>query len=449
MASLNTIINVNILVSATSPSSANFGIPMVAAYHTHYASLIRYYSSLAGMVSDGFAVTEPAYLAAAEILDQNPTVTQFAIGRRALPYTQILHLVCSSTSTLDAYTFAIVGSLGVTTLVSVPSTGVAATDATSIAAAINAITPAHVGTASTTSATVIITQAVGKLSSIANWMTVGALGAPILALSDVTADPGIETDLAAIYAVDQGWYGLALDSNSLAEIESACAWTEANGPHVFCWNNSDAADIASGASVFTALKTLDYERDMGQFNGSSLLSYGGAAILGVILPQTPGSYTAAFKQEIGVPADPASVLTSNAVTNLTAANGNYYTIFKNVPSLISGITPSGTFLDTTIFIDWLKDAVQTAFYAQLVANAKIAYTDLGVGILVNALKGVLGQGVQNGGLAGTPAPTVSAPLVATIPLANVAARNVPNISFTATLAGAIQSVTINGTVVLP
>ena len=52
---------------------------MIAAYHTHWADLIRYYSDLAGMESDGFAVTEPAYLAASAVMDQNPTVTQFAM----------------------------------------------------------------------------------------------------------------------------------------------------------------------------------------------------------------------------------------------------------------------------------------------------------------------------------------------------------------------------------
>ena len=117
--------------------------------------------------------------------------------------------------------------------------------------------------------------------------------------------------------------------------------------------------------------------------------------------------------------------------------------------LISGVTPSGEFLDTTIFIDWLKDAIQTACFTLLANNLKIAYTDLGVATVVNAIKGVLGQGVQNQGLAATPAPTVSAPSVASISLANVAKRNVPNITFTATLAGAIQGLQISGSVVLP
>jgi hypothetical protein len=336
--------------------------------------------------------------------------------------------------------------------ISVPSTGVAATDAASIATALGSpIT--NIGTPTSSSATVVLTQgaASGHLIGIANWATIGAGGAPILAFADVTTNPsgGIQGDLAAIYNVDQGWYGIALDSNSAAEIEAAAAWSQSNGFHVLSVNNSDAVCLGSGASVMTALAADKYSRTIIQFNGSTNQSYGGAALLGVILPQTPGSYTAAFKTEVGVPTDPSSILTGTAVTNLTAANGNYYTQFKGIAVLIQGITPGGGFIDTTIFIDWLQDAIQTAVFTLLTNNPKIAYTNDGVGQVVNVVKGVLKQGILNGGLAQLPAPTVTAPLVSNVAISNVAARNLPNVAFTATLAGAIQSMSINGTVVLP
>jgi hypothetical protein len=446
--SLNSLVNVSIIVAGTAPSAANFGVPAVFAYHTHYPDLIRYYSSLAGMVSDGFTVTDPAYQAASAILAQNPTVTSFAICRRALAMTQTLKLTLSSVSATDKYVFTVIGSDGVSHLISMNSTGVIATDAASLATALG--TPiTNIGTVTHDTTSVTITQAAGKLTNLLGWAGIGSAGAPILALADNTADPGIATDLAAVYNIDQGWYGVTLDSNSKAEILAAAAWCEANGPHVFCSNNSDAADENAGTNVFASLIALKYARTMVQFNGSELLSYGGAAILGEILPQTPGSYTPAYKTLVGVPADPSSILTGTVVTNLTNNNGNYYTTFKGISVLIPGITPSGEFLDTTIFIDWLKDAIQTAIFTLLTNNPKIAYTDLGVAQVVNVIKGVLKQGILNGGLAASPAPTVSAPLVADVALSSVAARNLPNVTFTATLAGAIQSLAISGSVVLP
>jgi hypothetical protein len=532
--SLNDLINVQISVAGTAPSAANFGVPMIAAYHTHYSSLIRYYSSLAGLVGDGFKVTDPAYLAAEEILDQIPNVTQFAVGRRQLAPTQTVNLTLLSASTLDIYAFTITDPNGHVHTVTVPSSGVPTTDAATLAALFplgpvvasssntgNLLftasgTPTVVGvltvsittagaegtakfswtlgslgatgvTTSTsnvlagtgltldfTTGTAVVgdsytvqsnpgtgtvthsagvvtwTQTAGLLNNFASWGLPGAAGAPIITLHDSTADPGIATDLAAIYAVDQGWYGGILDSNSPAEVTAAASWFESNGMHVFCWNTSEAT-VASGAvgSLFLTLQADSFARDMGQFNGSELLSYGGAAILGVILPKTPGSYTAAYKTEVGVPADPTSVLTENVQNNIVNANGNYYTTYKGVPVLISGITPSGEYLDTTIGIDWLTDTIRTAFFTALTNNPKIPYTDPGVAILVNILYGILKQAISNGLLAGSPAPVVTAPPVATIALSSVAKRNYPGMAFTATLAGAIQGLTLNGSVVLP
>ena len=535
--SLDQLVSVDISVSATAPSAANFGVPMIAAFHNYWPQLLRYYSDLAGLVSDGFPVTHPAYLAASEVMDQNPTVTQFAIGRRAVGTTQVIHLLQSSASALDTYAFNVTGWDGVVHDITQASTGVAATDTTSIknqfvapttmlgasntgnlvctagvaatgvsglltvtittlgaegtavfkwslgsqsasgvttgtanslgttgvtldfvsgatSAAVgdvytwNIIT--NVGTVSSSSATLTFTSSTaGELINIDTWGLPGHAGAPIIALTDASTDPGIAADLAAIYGYNQGWYGVALDSNSAAEIEAAAAWVEANGPHVMCANTSDAAAIGSGASVFTVLQADSYARTLAVFNGSKLLSYAGAALLGKILPLTPGSYTPAYKTLVGVPSDPSSILTGSAVTNITNANGNYYTTFKSIAVLISGITPSGEFLDTTIFIDWLRDAIQTAEFTLLTNNLKIAYTDGGVAQAVNVLKGVLGQGTQVGGLAASPAPTVSAPTVASIALANVAKRNLPNLTFAATLAGAIQSMDIVGSVSLP
>ena len=58
----------------------------------------------------------------------------------------------------------------------------------------------------------------------------------------------------------------------------------------------------------------------------------------------------------------------------------------------------------------------------------------------------LQAGVGVGGLSATPAPFVSVPLVASLSVATVSTRNLPKVSFSATLAGAINSVTITGVV---
>ena len=96
----------------------------------------------------------------------------------------------------------------------------------------------------------------------------------------------------------------------------------------------------------------------------------------------------------------------------------------------------------------LQQRIETNF-KNLTQNAKIGMTDPGVAKVVSTVKGSLNNGILAEGLAAFPAPTVSAPLVAAISQANLAGRNLPNLTFTATLAGAIQSTQINGSIVLP
>ncbi len=447
--SLADLVSVSISVSSVAPALQNFGTPLVVSYHTRFPDLVRYYSSLTGMTGDGFVVTDLAYREASAIFAQSPHPSKVGIGRRALPGTQVVTLLCSSTSSQDTYKFTIVGSDGVAHAISVASTGVPATDGASIATAITALS--NVGTAAgTTTVTVTQSAASGKLNDFQNWGLPGASGAPILTLTNTTTDPGIATDLAALLKYDNtNWYAFSLDSNSKAEVAAAATWAESNG-RIQSFDNSDNVCITSATTdIFSTQKTAATMRSTGLFNGSQLLSYAGAALLGVILPLTPGSYTAAYKTLATVPADPSSVLTETAITNLTGKNGNYYTSLAGLNETFQGNTGSGQFIDIQIFIDWLTNAIQIAVFSLLTSNSKVPFTDGGVALVKNAILGVLKQGIQNGGLAGSPAPTVSAPLVANVSLSQVAARQLPAVTFNATLAGAIHTTTITGTVVLP
>ena len=74
-------VTVNITATGTSPSRKNFGTPLVLAYHTHFTDKVRIYTSLSGMITDGFSTTEPGYLLAQACFQQNPTVPESSVGR--------------------------------------------------------------------------------------------------------------------------------------------------------------------------------------------------------------------------------------------------------------------------------------------------------------------------------------------------------------------------------
>lgn len=385
------------------------------------------------MVSDGFAVTSGAYLSAAAIFSNNPTVTTVKIGRRALAFTQISKLTCLSAVTGDVYSFKVGSS---TISYTVPGASTTSTVATALAALITTAAPAGMASCAAAVAVITITATAGALVDI-------TFDNAHTTFQDFTTDPGIATDLSAILAADANWYGLLLDSEGDAEVTAAAAWTESN-KKLFVFNSSDS-NIATSAvnDLFSTLKTSSYARTVPLFSGTQLLACGAASWLAGRLTPAPGADTWAFKTLPGIPAD---TLTDSQVSFVEGKNGNVYTTLAGVPLTRFGTASSGYFADVTRFVDWLTATLQTSIIGILANNAKIPYTDKGVQVVVSTVKGVLQQGVDAGGLASTPAPIVTAPLVANVSSANKMSRLLPNVSFSGTLAGAIHTVQITGTV---
>lgn len=427
------VVNIAISVSGAGPTRQGFGEPLIAAFHTKYSDRVREYGSLAGMVADGFAVTDPAYLAASVVFSQQPAPPFVKVGRRALAYTQVINLTCTSVTALDTYTIKLRTPGGSWQTVTTPSTGVPATDVATLntlvtALAISGLTATHATTVLT------LTMASGKLLDVQSDLA-------HMTLADATTDPGIATDLAAILAADSNWYGLLLDSNSPAEILAAAAWTEANNK----LGGFQAADSAIGTSatgdVASMMKTNGYARCYGFWSPTVLLSYVAAGIMGRMLPTDPGSENWAFKSIAAVPAD---VLTDNAIHYVEGKNWSVYTPLAGLNLTQFGRQPSGQWIDITRGTDWIRSSMQTQILGLLANNSKIPFTDAGIDTIRATMIGVLTEGVNIGFLSSNPAPFVSLPTASAVDPINKAARNLPNVSFTAKLAGAVNSLSITG-----
>ncbi len=442
---LSDLVVVNVTSTSVNPTRPGFGTPLVAAYHTHYGDRIRYYTGLAGMVSDGFSVHEPAYLAAQAIFSQNPCPPQVAVGRRANAPLQVLNLACQDSTAGDVYNFTLTGSDGTAHALTytVLSSATTTTVATAIAALITAFSiPGCTVTHNTN--TITLTQTAGNLVDIKGYLVAQ------LQLSDTTADPGLAADLAAIYAADPvGWYGLCLDSNSATEIEAAAAWVEANGK-IFAANNSDYANCTSATNdVFSTLKTSAYAKTYVQQCNKQLLSYGGAAMLGNVLPDNPGTDTWAYKTLVGVPADDEVSVTPTMQGYLTAKSGNWYKTVANVNISFPGQAPGSQFMDIARFLDWFRLNLQIDVFALLASLRKVPYTDVGIDMVTNVITNriKIGGSAAYGGFDLTRGYTVTAPTIAQTLPTDRSSRNLPNVSFTAYLSGAIQTVkNISGTV---
>lgn len=432
------VINVQISVSGAGPTAKGFGEPLAAVYHTNYTDRVREYSGLQGVSAD-FAVTHPAYLIAQSVFSQIPCPPFMKIGRRALPFTQVLNLTCLSTSATDTYVFSLRTPGGSWHNLSIASTGVPATDVATINTAVTALALSHVVATHTTSPNVLIlTQTAGYLVDV-QFDTVH------MSFADVTSDPGIATDLVAIEAADPNWYGLLLDSQSSAEVQAAAAWVEAND-YLCCYNNSDTVMATSGNTTNVAyeLKTSAYERTEGLFAGTQLLCYSAAAWMGRLFPTTPGSENWAFKTLAGVPADN---LTTSQIHAVEGFNASVYTPLAGLNLTQFGKTPGGEWIDIVRGTDALVNDLQVSVLAAQANSLKIPFTDAGIDVYRSIILGSLARFIGYGFLSSSPAPTVSLPTAASVTSVNKAARNLPNVSFSATMAGAINSTTINGTLV--
>lgn len=452
-------VQVTVSVSGSAnPSRQGFGTPLVAAYHTHWTDRVHVYpaaAALATMVTEGFATTEAAYKAIAKIVSQDPCPAQVAVGRRALKMSQTLTITYTDATAGDTVAFTIVGSDGTPHVVSITTSGTPATDAAAAVAIITAIS-GHAtifGTVSATGAVITCSRTDGLLTDLQAW-------AASLTIADTTTDPGIATDLAAIRAANNAaWYGLALDSNSAAEIEAAAAWAEATGVggKFLAWNNSDSTCVTSSTSdVFSTLKGLSYQRDIGFYSGKQLLSYTGAAMLGELLPFNPGQAAWGYKTPVGVtPDDDVSLTETEALilNTMSVSNpgpggkrGNYFKVTSDEGFTFPGCTPGGEWADITIFVDWLQTNMQADVLALLLNAPKLPFTDFGIGLIANAIRNRIKIGASSafGGIDGSQPITVNVPTASTVDATDRGNRNLPNVTFGAALTGAILTVGIQG-----
>lgn len=79
------IVNVSVYLTPTTPVGQEFDLGLIVGQSTVIAGTtadrVRVYSSLAGMITDGFTDTDPEYLAAQLYFSQSPKPAQVAIGR--------------------------------------------------------------------------------------------------------------------------------------------------------------------------------------------------------------------------------------------------------------------------------------------------------------------------------------------------------------------------------
>jgi hypothetical protein len=436
--SLDTLVQVTITKQNSQLNRTTFSVPLIAGYHSNFATLTKLYSAVSGlkdMVTDGFATTDPTYKAAAALLAQNPQITTFKIGKRTLPYTQVWKVIVKTAANSTKYTITLDGQAAEFTS---DATATKPEITAGLKLALDALALAVTVTDDLADTLTITADVAGAFHSV-------SVNDPIdgrqMWVENTTPDPGIATDLAAIQAFDPDWYGLLLDSNSPAEVLAAAAWVETQvklfGATV---SDTEILDSATTTDVMSTAKASAYARTYLSYHDDEI-SYLAAGQMGERFPKNPGAGTWHGKTIAGVT---AIALSAAEQAQITAKKGNYYTPISGRNVLINGWTPSGEYIDITRGVDWHRITIQEDAFLAIVAAEKVPYTDDGATVIEGVIRKNQRLAIERDVLAASPEPTVTVPLVASQSVADRGNRYFPDIRFGGTVSGAIHTVKIDG-----
>lgn len=438
MATLDDIVSVNIALQSTGVSQGNFGTPMIVAPLVSFSERVRTYTGYADAVADGLP---PIVLTAInDCFSQSPKPTRLKVGRRDV-LTAIITVATVANSTTYSFTVG-ADEYSFTSDVSATATEIV----TGLAAAVLADTNE-----------IITATVVGDTLSIA-WISASvidgiALGAGLAwgTISPLSAGTPVADDLTAILAADNDWYGLVMVERVKATQLAAAAWTEAT-EKLFITATSEAGALlqATTDDLISQLQDGNYYRTAILFHTNAATEFPDAAWAGRVFTIAPGGETWALKQLASIT---ANTLTATQKGVVEAKGGNTFEFYQTSLAMTApGKVASGEWIDVIRFRDWLKDQVQTNMVTMMVNRDKIPYTDGGIQLCVNNLRGTLQAGQNAGGIApdeldangaSVPGFVITYPLAADVST-NVKATRVLTLGFTARLAGAIHAATVTG-----
>jgi hypothetical protein len=439
--SLSDVVRVTISRETTTPTQTGFGTPLVMAYHTKFPERVREYESVDDMLTDGFAATDPAVLAVQALFSQSPHPTSALVGREIYTQKKKIRITPVSANLKASYDYTVEINGREATFTTDTNPTVAEITA-GLKAAIDALVEPVVTTDGTTYLDI-------EDSVIGGQFRLYVQERQILRQENTTPDGtpnGIVADLAAVRNENDDWYAVVLTNNSGPVILAAAAYLEAlvrvmlvSSADDDIYNSVVTTDIASD------LQTAGYVRTMLMFHPKVCLQYPCAAWVGGGLPYNPGSITYYLKTLAGV--DYTS-LTATEKAAIKAKDCNYYTRISGVNVTQIGITPGHEWFDVINGIDWTQVRMQEKIFGALASSKKVPFTDRGIGVVENQVRGVLNQGAANEVYTDDPAPTVVVPLAKNVSAADKAARTLTGVTFRATLAGAIHEADVVGTVSL-
>lgn len=435
---IDQIVQVNITRTSAVATLPGFGVPGIIAQFatsTAFPGRHKYYASTAEMTAD--SLPSSILAAGSKVFAQSPKVPRLMVGRLdSGDASMAAGLDAIRGAQDDWYAFTVVGHRAIKFVLSddMVSGNVLTSTINGISIAPITWVTSHAATMAAWE-TAIESALAGSTATVSGReMTVTLLGTD-LNIGTFRIDGGSTVPTAGItYHLDA------------TKTKAIMAWAETM-KKIFIFSDSDpatyAADTANAGTACLAeyAKLNSYERTAVVFHALGA-EYIAAAWMGKELPYDPGSRTWALKNLAGVTPDTLTISQDGLVRG---KNANTYTTTAGFTHTYAGTcAKSSTYIDDIRGLDWFQSTSQVSQLNLLGTSGKIPMTDPGIQLVVNALKGDLSLAEQRGVFA--PGWEVTFPAASAISAEDRAARRLTGITFSATLAGAVHSIIINGSV---
>lgn len=434
MASINTIVTITITKGTQAVAVQSFGVATIFGPSARFMEPIKYYGSTfaTDMIADGFLVSDPEYIFATTLMSQTPRPVQFGVSHYTVSVAQVDTFGINTLTTGHPYVLTLNGT--VLTYTALGGDTQQAILGQLLTQAL-AISPAVVsGSVSGSGSGALLT-----LTSTVSGQAVAytAIDADLTHVA-LTPNHSIVSDIQTCQASDDTWYGVLVTSHLSGDIEQVAAYIQTQ-LKVYGTSSADANILTTSTTdLASVLKGKAYTRTFLEYHATPADGIE-AGWIGRMFPTIPGAANWNFKTNVGITPDN---LNTTQINNAQGKNCNVYVTIGGVNIQTKGVVSSGEYIDVTILIDWITATMQGNVYSILVNNDKIPYTNKGIGAVENGVSQTLQQAQDNGGIsAGW---VVTAPDISQVPQADKIARTLNGVVFTATLAGAINNVNIQG-----
>jgi hypothetical protein len=374
---LQDIVDVVVTVSPQLPATPTFNQGLIVGNSgviptSGNNSRIRKYSTLAGMLSDGFTTSSPEYIAASLYFSQNPAPQYLWVGAQNP----------SGLNTVVPHSGNTGSSYKVGDVITVVQSG----------GSLGTLSVATIGGGGSVTGLTLLTA--GQGYSVATGLTTtGGSGTGLEVDISSVGEPALLAVIAC-RAAQSAWWGFYVTDAVDADHLALALWAQSAVPAAYYfYNTADANVLNNVANNIAAVMQADsYSYTLGVYSTTQSgvypnNTYFSAAVMGYAMGANSGLaasyFTLAFKNLAGVAPEP---LTQSQVTTLLGLNINLYLNYGNAFTFLQpGTSPSGIRYYQTLGRATLAANIQFNVMDVLVSLGAVPQTDPGETQLIQAV----------------------------------------------------------------